>query len=129
TMYRKDWATELGHPEPAKNADEMLEMLVAFNKGKHRNNRKQETWGLASLSHGIGLAHQMFRVPNEWRLQADGSLVHEIETDEYDAATEYLVRLWKSGAFHPDAATLPVLDAQSMYQDGRFGLLPAGFTP
>lgn len=129
TMYRKDWATELGHPEPPKNADEMLEMLVAFNKGKHRNNRKQETWGLASLGHGIGLAHQMFRVPNEWRLQADGSLVHEIETDEYEAATEYLVRLWKSGAFHPDAATLPVLDAQSMYQDGRFGLLPAGFTP
>lgn len=129
TMYRRDWATELGYTEPPRDAQEVMELLAEFTRGNHSGKQSGDTWGLATLGHGIGLAHQMFRVPNEWRVEDDGSLTNEIETDEFEAATEYLVELWQSGAFHPDAATLPVLDAQNIYQNGRIGLLPAGVTP
>lgn len=129
TMYRSDWAKDLGFTEPPKDAKEVAELLSAFTKGKHRGKKKGDTWGLAMIDHGMVWATQMFRTPNDWRLEDDGSLTNEIETDEYEAAVEWTAKLWKSGAFHPDAATMSALDAQSMYQSGKIGLLPAGITP
>jgi putative aldouronate transport system substrate-binding protein len=127
-MYRTDWASDLGFTEPPKNAEEVKELLAAYTKGSHRGKRKGDTWGLATLDHGLILAVQMFRVPNDWR-ETDGKLTNEIETDEYEAALAWLVELWKAGAFHPDAATLPVLDGQDLFMNGRIGLMPAGIAP
>ncbi len=129
TMYRADWAADLGLPEPPKNADEVKELLVGFTKGDHRGKSADKTWGLATLGNGVVWAHQMFRVPNDWRLEDDGTLINSIETDEYEAALVWLVDLWKAGAWHPDAATLPVLDSQELFMNGRIGLMPAGITP
>lgn len=122
TMYRTDWASDLGFTEAPKNADEVKELLAAYTKGSQR-------WGLGMLDSGISWAVQMFRVPNGWRVEDDGGLTNEIETDEYEAAVAWLVELWKAGAFHPDAATLPALDAQDLFMSGRIGLMPAGITP
>jgi putative aldouronate transport system substrate-binding protein len=122
-MYRTDWASDLGFTEPPKNAEEVKELLAAYS-----GRQKGKAWGLARLDHGVILAVQMFRVPNDWR-EDKGKLTNEIETDEYEAALAWLVELWKAGAFHPDAATLPVLDGQDMFMNGRIGLMPAGIAP
>lgn len=129
TMYRSDWASDLGFTEPPKDAKEVTDLLSQFTKGDHRGKKQGDTWGLATIDHGMVWATQMHRTPNNWRLEDDGSLTNEIETDEYEAAVEWAAALWKAGAFHPDAATMPVLDAQSMWQSGKIGLLPAGMTP
>src|SRR5690606_28440357 len=126
TMYRADWAADLGFTEPPKNADEVKELLVGFTKGDHRGKAKGDTWGLATLGNGVSRAMQMFRVPNGWRLNDDGTLTNVIETDEYEAAVAWLVELWQAGGFHPDAATLPTLDSQDLFMNGRIGLMPAG---
>lgn len=128
-MYRTDWASDLGFTDPPQNADEVKELLAAYTKGSHRGKKDGRTWGLARLDHGVILATQMFRVPNDWRADDNGKLTHEIETDEYEAAVAWLVDLWKAGAFHPDAATYPVLDAQDLFMSGRIGLMPAGIAP
>jgi putative aldouronate transport system substrate-binding protein len=128
TMYRTDWASDLGLTKPPANAEEVKQLLAAFTKGSHRGKAKGDTWGVATLFSGIAWAQQMFRVPNGWR-EDGGKLTHKIETDEYEAAIAWLVELWKAGAFHPDAATLPVLDAQQLFMNGRIGFMPAGVTP
>lgn len=129
TMYRADWAADLGFTEPPRNADEVKELLVGFTKGDHRGKAKGDTWGLATLGNGVSWAMQMFRVPNGWRLNDDGTLTNVIETDEYEAAVAWLVELWQAGGFHPDAATLPTLDSQDLFMNGRIGLMPAGIAP
>ncbi|GAB3748457.1 extracellular solute-binding protein [Microlunatus parietis] len=129
TMYRADWAADLGLAEPPKNAEEVKELLVGFTKGDHRGKSKGDCWGLATLGNGVSWAMEMFRVPNDWRLNDDGTLTNVIETDEYEAAINWLVELWKAGAFHPDAATLPTLDSQDLFMSGRIGLMPAGIAP
>jgi putative aldouronate transport system substrate-binding protein len=47
----------------------------------------------------------MFRAPNNWRVEPDGKLVKDIETDEYRAALGYLRELVASGYVSPDLKT------------------------
>ena len=104
TLYRLDWAKKLGYPDPPKNADELTELMTAFAKGDPNGNKKGDTW-----AHG-GLYprwfHMMYRVPNLWRLNPGGTLTYWIETDEVEQSLTYLNKLWKAGAFHPDAPTI-----------------------
>lgn len=129
SVYRRDWAQDLGYPDPPKNADELKELLAGFSKGKHRGRAKGDTWGMGQLDEGITAANQMFGVPNGWRLADDGTLTNEIETDEFEAATSYLNQLWTGGAFHPDAASLPALRGESMFKSGQLGFLVASLIP
>ena len=44
----------------------------------------------------------MFRAPNNWRLGPNGSLIKDIETEEYKAAVVYLRELIEAGYMSPD---------------------------
>lgn len=98
-LYRADWAATLGFPEPPADAAEYLELMTAFSKGNPRGSG--QSWGAAVLD--AGFVRQMFRVPNEWRLEDDGTLTHYIESDEYRAALEFHIEEFGAGVYHPDA--------------------------
>jgi len=128
-VYRRDWAQDLGFTDPPKNADEFKELLSGYGKGKHRGRGKGATWAIGTLYEGVTAVNQMFRVPNGWRLAADGTLTNELETDEFEAAMKYLAELWQAGAFHPDAASLPTLQGESMFKAGQLGMLVGSLIP
>lgn len=122
-MYRKDWAQKLGVDNP-KNADEVMRMFVAFAKEDPDGNGKADTWGLDYLRPDIW--SEMFRAPNNWRLNKDGSLTKDLETEEFKASVDFARQLWAKGAFHPDALTNTLNQRISLLEGGRVGSFSQG---
>lgn len=123
-VYRSDWAQKLGFSKPPANADEVMAMLTAFSKGKPAGST--ETWGMASLSSlEISFVQSMFRSPNNWRLNKDGSFSYYIETDEWEQALQYLVKMWKAGVFNPDAVLNASIGSKitGLFMAGQTGYL------
>jgi len=122
-MYRKDWATKLGVDNP-KNADDVMKMFVAFSQEDPDGNGKKDTWGVDTLRQSIWNA--MYRVPNNWRLNSDGTLTKDLETDEFKAALQFANTMWTKGAFHPDALTLTLNQNESLFESGQTGFFTQG---
>ena len=59
---------------------------------------------------------EWFGAPTTWRVNADRTLTHEYETDEYFAALEFAAKVFAAGCFYPDA-NLP--DARPLVAQGR----------
>ncbi|MBV8719258.1 MAG: extracellular solute-binding protein [Chloroflexi bacterium] len=86
------------------SADEFKTFLITLTKAQ------QNQFGLASAGF-FGLAPQspllmVFGAPNNWRLDSNGKLVKDYESDEYRAAVGFARDLWSAGAWHPDSKTL-----------------------
>ncbi len=133
-MYRRDWAEKLGLPDP-KNAEEVFQLLTGMSKNDPDGNRTADTFGIASntgaANNGGGplllpFIQAMFRVPNQWRRNPDGTLTSAIETDEFRAAVAYARRLWEGGAYHPDSAMLTSTQWQDLLIGGKIGGINAG---
>jgi putative aldouronate transport system substrate-binding protein len=62
--------------------------------------------GGTNLGNPVTIFKQVFGAPNQWRNDG-GTLVKDIETDEYRAAVAYCRSLWDAGVVYPD---LPRLD-------------------
>ena len=120
-MIRQDWAEKLGVANP-KNADEVMKMFVAFANGTER--QRQEDLGLPELYQSIWNA--MYRVPDNWQLNKDGSLTKDLETEEFKAATDFARQLWGKGAFHPDALTMTLNQEESYFEGGVVGSFTQG---
>jgi putative aldouronate transport system substrate-binding protein len=45
----------------------------------------------------------IFHVPNNWRLDASGKLVKDVETDEFKAYVGWARDLWAAGVWHPNS--------------------------
>ncbi|MDQ6674792.1 MAG: hypothetical protein M3069_29320, partial [Chloroflexota bacterium] len=84
----------------------------------------KDTWGLDTL-HG-STWNAMYRVPNNWRLNSDGTLTKDLETDEFKAALNFAQTMWTKGAFHPDALTLTLNQNQSLIESGKTGYFSQG---
>ncbi len=66
-------------------------------------------------------------MPNNWRLNADGGLTNQIETDEFRATIAYARRLWEAGAYHPDAATMSLQQTRDALVSSKVGGYSSGF--
>lgn len=124
TFYRQDWADALGLSEPS-NAGEQFAFLQAFREQDPDRNGAQDTWAM-----GVWWAHfinPMFRVPNQWRLNDDGTLTHQVETEEYRLAVQFQRREWESGMIHPDAPTISQAEFTDLFLGGQTGLMSEGF--
>lgn len=123
-IFRRDWAETLSIPTP-KNADDFFNTMVAFTKNDPDGNGKADTYGLSSGNQlGILCAPyfaQMFRAPNGWRLNADGTLTHQIETDEFKQAITFMNRLWAAGVYHPDAPTMSGSPLKDNFAGSKYG--------
>lgn len=121
---RLDWMRKLGMQQQPADADEMYALLTGFSGKDPNGNGKGDTWALSSLQvywQSTPLLN-MYGVPNNWRLEKDGSLVKDIETDEFEAATEFVVKLWKGGAFHPNSAANTYDQQMALWNAGRIGM-------
>ena len=126
--YRRDWAQALGFTA-LRNAEDVFKMLVAFSK-KHPAG-PATTFGLASFDGSFTeiMFNMMFRVPNQWRLNADGSLTHQIETAEYKESLKFMRRLWAAGAYDPDSPSLTFSQFAAKVQGGTIGVGDGGYQP
>jgi putative aldouronate transport system substrate-binding protein len=123
--YRQDWATKLGYPQPPKNADELFELYQAFAKGDPNGNGKGDTWAIGALYQRW--YYMMYGVPNNWRLGSDGKLTYYCEADEIADALAYMNKLWKAGAFHPDAPTQAwTAKAEELFLTDKVGAVGGG---
>lgn len=126
--FRQDWAEKTGHGVQ-KNADDVFDMFVKM--AKNNPDGKKDAYGLSASSprpqFAVDILCQMFRAPNTWRLNGDGSLTHTWESDEYKQAIAYTRRLWEAGAFHPDTATNGTQQNKDLFYSSRIGAYNDGF--
>jgi len=121
--WRKDWAEKFGTPQP-KNADEFYDLMVKFTKGDPNGTGKMDTYGLhfiAQFAFGVQLFQNMFRAPNVWRKNDNGSLTHVLETPEFKQTIEYMRRLYDAGIFHPETATGNRTQRKDFITGGKVG--------
>jgi len=124
-MYRRDWGEKFGMPQP-KNADEFFNLMVAITKGNPAG-AGQASWGLGGYSNdfisswSMGFIMGMFRVPNNWRKNPDGTLTKDIETDEFKQAITYAKKLFDAGVYHPDTGSWSQTQAQEAMISGKIG--------
>ncbi len=126
-LFRQDWADKL-RLAPPKNADDFLNVMTAFTKMDPDGNGKADTYGMASKPDGTGIYGidfyaGMFRLPNEWRKNPDGTLVNIIEVPEFKEMIAYMRRSFEAGIFHPDAATMTTVQGQDALVSGKVGTL------
>jgi putative aldouronate transport system substrate-binding protein len=101
-----------------KSADDLKRLLVDLTRPQ------QNQWGIGSSSTMAffvpSMFLQIFGGPNNWRLEADGKLTKDYETDEFKAATGYVRDLVQAGVFHPNSASAGVLGADGDFTAGRY---------
>jgi putative aldouronate transport system substrate-binding protein len=98
--------------------------MVAFAKNDPDGNGKADSFGLGSngsSAFSVSAFLHMFRVPNTWRKNADGSLTHMIESDEYRQAITFMRQLYSAGGFHPDIATITTAQSRDGFIDSKIG--------
>lgn len=129
-MFRQDWAEKVGYGQ-MKNADDFLNCMVAFAKNDPDGNGTTDSYGLGSngsSAFSVSAFLHMFRVPNTWRKNADGTLTHMIETDEYKQAVTFMKRLYDAGGFHPDIATITTQRSRDGFVGSKIGAFNDGLT-
>ncbi len=121
-LYRQDWAEKVGIPAP-KNADDILALFTAMTKNDPDGNGKPDTWALGGqgADWSMPFIRGMFRVPNGWRLNSDGTLTNQIETDEFKQAITFARKLSDAGVYHPDVATFNKAQATQALIAGKIG--------
>jgi putative aldouronate transport system substrate-binding protein len=127
--FRQDWAEKMGVPRP-KDAEDIFGVLTAFSKNDPDGNGRADTYGLAGPTPATRFAQsflfQMFRTPDGWRRNADGSLTNVIETDEHRQAIAFARRLWEAGAYHPDLLSLSITQVRDGLVSGILGSYQEG---
>jgi putative aldouronate transport system substrate-binding protein len=124
-VFRQDWAAKAGPAQP-RNADEAFRALQSFAGGDPDGNGRPDTFGLAGGDFVLGWLQQMFRAPNGWRKNGDGSLTNIIETEEFKQALTFARRLFEVGAYHPDTATMGNAQLTDAFAGGKVGAITAG---
>ena len=101
-MYHPELFEAAGMPitNAPKNADELKKALIAITRPQ------ENRWGIAGpanfgLNSG-GALMGVFRVPNNWKLDAGGKLIKDWETEEFKTAVAWARDLWAAGVWHPD---------------------------
>ena len=108
-------------------------------KGTRWETGLADTWGLGRYGtmwegwDDARVAYNMFGTPFTWRKNADGTLTHQIETDEFRQSIDFLRQLFADGAFHPDACGMTFAQCQGAFLGGKIGIHSEGlgnfFTP
>lgn len=136
--YRADWAKKVGLSAPT-SPEEVIALGKAVSTPNAIEQGKTKYLMGAWTGNNIHWIYSMYRVPNGWRLEKDGSLINTIESDEYETAMEFMAKFWKAGGMHPDGFAMTAQGAKVRglfasgdigFTDGSFGYWagPQGFT-
>lgn len=129
-LYRKDWAEKVGIPN-LRNAGDFYKLMQAFTKSNPDGNAQAQTWGMgfgagSIASHAFFM--NLFRVPHQWRQEANGGLTYFIQTEEYKQAVAFMAQLYKAGLFYPGSLTETGLQLKQSFTAGKFGMYLDGFS-
>jgi putative aldouronate transport system substrate-binding protein len=91
------WDSDVGKDTVPRNADDWKRILQALN----RPNENRYATGSGN-DFGITTYSSIFGAPNNWRLESNGKLTKNFETQEYKAAVGYLRDLNAAGLYHPN---------------------------
>lgn len=127
TFYRKDIVDASGESLPT-DADSFLEFCRRFT------DPAAGQYAIAGFASGaisplvLLLISGMFEVPNQWRVESDGTLTYYIETEEFRESVEFTRQLWEAGVFAPDTPTLQSNRAMDLFNSGRSIIVENGNT-
>src|SRR5581483_7205178 len=114
----------LGTAEP-KNADDLKKILQQPTKSSAGQ------FGIGSAgapnAQTRSFFQAMFGAPNNWKLGADGKLTKDYETDNSKAAIGYVRDLVAAGVWHPDSATLNLINGQANFIGGKMAMWSTGW--
>jgi putative aldouronate transport system substrate-binding protein len=128
-LVRKDWADKFGGLESLKNAEDVFKLLTSFTKNDPNGNSQADTWGWGFRGGSFGdltlpaYFSGMFRVPNQWKQNGDGSLSYFIEAPEYKEMLSYLRRLYEAGVVYPDSLTQSDQQMKDNFVGGKYGFM------
>jgi putative aldouronate transport system substrate-binding protein len=128
--WRKDWGEKLGIPSP-RNADEFLDLMTKFTNSDPDGNGRPDSYGIhtiAQFAFGVAFFSNMFRAPNQWQQNPDGSLTADIETPQFRQAVEYMKRLHDAKIFHPDTAAGTRTQRKDLITTGKVGFVMDALT-
>ena len=114
-MYRKDILTKMGLAEP-KTAADLLDL------GKKLTDPAANRWAFGDFQLEAG---RMFGAPAMWR-KVDGKLVHKYETPEYEAAIEFMRKVYAAQYVHPNVISNKSTDTKPMFEGGQIVIMQDG---
>ncbi|GAA2206563.1 sugar ABC transporter substrate-binding protein [Nonomuraea monospora] len=123
-FYRADMFAEAGVTDAAQitDLDRLFELL------KEVTRPKDNQYGVVTQTggvYGLSIFAQLFGTPNAWRLE-NGKLVHQIETEEYRAAVEFVRKLREAGIIYPGSEGFDGLKRKNEFNAGRAALVYDG---
>jgi putative aldouronate transport system substrate-binding protein len=124
-MYRPDLFEKAGiqMDKTPKNADDFKRMLVALTRPQ------ENQWGIAANQASYfattpnNAFSAIFRVPNNWKMDASGKLTKDVETEEFKALVGFSRDLWAAGVWHPNTPTYGG-SFNDDFMAGRFAVAP-----
>jgi putative aldouronate transport system substrate-binding protein len=118
--FRRDWSDAAIGGLPT-TADEFYDVLTYASKGDPDGNGSDDTWGMGRYSStwDQGIIYPMFRVPNDWRVNDDGTFTKDYESEEFRMALEFMARMFADGLWHPDSAAMQFEQALQLFTSGR----------
>lgn len=121
--YRTDWAERFIGGKPT-NRDEFYNLLHSVTFEDPNGNGRQDTWGMAryETNWDMSIIYPMHRVPNNWRVNDDGTFTKDYETEEFRNALEFMRKMYEDGLFHPDSASMGYEEAINLFTTGRVEL-------
>jgi putative aldouronate transport system substrate-binding protein len=112
--------------KPPTSGDEFKRMLQALT-------RPQDGWygiaGAPQNAYGLTSTPQlaMFHVPNNWSVDANGKFTKDLETDQFQAALEYVRDLYASGVYHPDSPNYNTTSVKQNFIAGKYAVMATGW--
>jgi putative aldouronate transport system substrate-binding protein len=118
-------------PAP-NNGDDLKKVLQGLTKPQANQ------WGIVSYAgsaFGLGIGQdiygfymaEMFRAPNNWKLDSSGKLVKDYETDEFKAAVGYVRDLYAAGVYDPNSLSNSTSQADTAFRSGTSASWPTGW--
>jgi putative aldouronate transport system substrate-binding protein len=110
-FYRKDILDTAGIAPP-KTADELYQL------GKKVTKPDQGVWAFSDITDYVQMVFKVPGAKGGWRVEG-GKIVNKIETPEFMAALEFLVKIFKEGLVHPDLVGSKGADAAQLFKSGK----------
>lgn len=122
SFLRVDWLEALNLQIP-ETTDELAAVLTAFANEDPDGNGAQDTVGFTITNNRAewNTFTEPFGVPNGWRVNEDGTLIHADVTDEMRAAIAYMHELYAAGVFNSDFPSLSSSEGYTEFASGISG--------
>ncbi len=120
-------AKGLGRPRSTDDFKSMLQTIRDPDAGVFGIGASVQGAETTSGAFDLGLYQMYFGAPNNWKRNADGTLMRSFETDEYKAAVGYARDLVGSGLYHPDSPTLNQVSVRTNFVARKYAFVNSGW--